>query len=147
MVNLIAQSSITLLGYDSWNDLSVLDMWLRDSLASTHTDLIFFIRDNPPRLFRFSPFQSRPLSKELPSLLSICKCTGSGDATSHKQRKQKIWKVTHTGKHKSLLKNVVVTASCSACQQTWYLKKPDLPGILRKVGGLFAADIPYFLES
>ena len=146
MVNLIAQTSITMMGYSTWGAMEMLDSWLRDSVASTHTDLVFFSRGEIPQLFHFSPFQSRPLGKDLPSILSSCNCTGSGQKTPHERRLRKIWKVAHNATSGSLLKGVVLVASCSVCGKTWYFQKADLPGVLLKVSGLYAAKIPYFLE-
>lgn len=141
MVNLISNSAVELLGFHAWSSRMVLDTWLRDSLACTHTDLIFFSRQQEPTLFCFSPFQTRPLGKDLPSLLMNCDCGVDGSGKGGR----KIWEVKHTGHHGSKLKEVVVTARCSYCRRRWQLQEPELPGILVKIGGLYAAEVPYFL--
>lgn len=143
LVNLVSQSSVTLLGFTTWSGQLLLDTWLRDSLASTHTDLIYFTQKKEPSLFCFSPFQSRPLGKDLPSLLSSCDCS---DGPAPGGTRQKIWRVTHNGHDLSQLKDVVVQASCSFCRRQWILQERNLPGVLHKIAGLYAAEIPYFLE-
>lgn len=143
LVNLISQSAVTLLGFHNWTRQIFLDSWLRDSLASTHTDLIYFARQEEPSYFCFSPFQYRPLGKDLPNLLSTCKCLAGGYPGG---KKQKIWKVTHDGRDLSQLKDVTIQISCSFCRKRWSLREPGLPGVLHKCGGLYGAEIPYFLD-
>jgi hypothetical protein len=146
MANMIAQSVTSLLGFGSWSAAGLLDTWLRDSLACTHTDLIYFSKGEIPRMFCFSPFQTRPLGKELPSLLTSCDCKGAPAGDGPPSSRQKIWKVTHTGKHKSSLENILVKASCSICRRQYKLQAPYLKGTLHKYGGLYAAEVPYFLD-
>lgn len=140
LVNLVANSAVELLGYHTWTSRMVLDNWLRDSLACTHTDLIFFTRKAEPTRFCFSPFQTRPLGKDLPSLFASCDCGAVGSG-----RGRKIWDVRHDGHHGKKLKDVLVTVRCSFCGRRWTLQEPQLPGILVKIGGLYAAEVPYFL--
>lgn len=144
LVGLISKSAVELLGFGEWTTRMVLDNWLRDSPASTHTDLIFFGRQQEPMLFCFSPFQTRPLGKNLPSLLNTCDCKESG---RRKESRQKIWRVTHTGHLDRRLDEVEVTVRCSLCGREWKLRERGLPGVLVKIGGLYAAEVPYFLED
>lgn len=144
MVDLAIQTSVSLLGFTSWNGPSLLDMWLRDALACTHTDLIHFARGKPPMLFCFSPFESRPLGKALPNLLMSCKCGTPIAEGATSRRRQKVWQVRKTGKNGTPLSKVVVTAICTACEQTWKMSEPGLAGRLVKASGLYAAEVPYF---
>jgi hypothetical protein len=146
MLNLVAKASVELLGYRSWTNSGLLDMWLRDGLAAPHTDIICMTRRESPAMWLFSPFQTRPLGKELPSLLMMCTCPqlprAGGEHRPH--HIQKIWKVTHDGHHGKLLRDTHVRASCSICKQVWKLPTDHLHGKLHCVGGLYAAIVPYF---
>ncbi|KDN33546.1 hypothetical protein RSAG8_13360, partial [Rhizoctonia solani AG-8 WAC10335] len=47
-----------------------VECWLSDDIAVSHTDLIYLQKMSPPMMWLFSPFNSRPLGKELPHLLT-----------------------------------------------------------------------------
>ncbi|KAG8734299.1 hypothetical protein FRC10_011774 [Ceratobasidium sp. 414] len=154
LVNVITQVSIVLLGFTEWNDTYLMDTWLRDTFACTHSDVIRFATRQEPTLFCFSPFQTRPLGKELPNLLRTCPCKKPASADPGK-RSRKIWKVTHddvgkkSGKNgkPTLLKDVVIKATCSYCNAWWKMRQSDLPGTLHRCGGLYCAKIPYFMPD
>ncbi|KAG8721218.1 hypothetical protein FRC08_014951 [Ceratobasidium sp. 394] len=136
-----------------WDDTYLMDTWLRDSFACTHSDLIRFAAGHEPALFCFSPFQSRPLGKELPNLLTTCPCQKPRSPSPGKHSR-KFWKVTHEDLGKKsrgrdgeppLLKNIVIKAACSYCGEWWKMQQSDLPGTLHRYGGLYGAKVPYFL--
>ncbi|GAB1516961.1 hypothetical protein RhiTH_000004 [Rhizoctonia solani] len=114
--------------------------WLRDSIAPSHSDLLFMSNGHAAEMWLYAPFQSRPLGRPLPSLLSVCPCSSEGK----NQRRKKIWKVDHNGKSGKQLCNVEVKAICRACRQKWPLPQEDMKGILVKVNGVYAAIVPYF---
>jgi hypothetical protein len=147
MLNLVSRSSIETAGYTEWTASALFKLWLNESQACTHTGLICMEREKPPVMWLFSPFQTRPLGKELPSLLMTCTCpllrTGpEGGETLGR----KVWAVTHNGRDGMLLRNVKVTAACSICRQGWELDSRNLDGHLRRSGGLYAAVVPYFAD-
>ncbi|QRW22534.1 Hydrocephalus-inducing protein [Rhizoctonia solani] len=115
--------------------------WLRDSIAPSHSDLLFMSNGHAAEMWLYAPFQSRPLGRPLPSLLSVCPCSSKGK----NQRRKKIWKVDHNGKSGRQLCDVEVKAICRACRQKWPLPQEDMKGILVKVNGVYAAIVPYFL--
>lgn len=145
LINFVAQSVVPLLGFTTWNADKVLDAWLRDSAACTHTDLIYFGRNEKARVLYFSPFQTRPLGKNLPNLFDSCQCRDH-NVESPNRGKKKVWKVLHNGVHNRKLSEIVITISCSLCKTKWSLHQPNLPGKLHKVAGLFAAEVPYFYD-
>ncbi|GAB1528453.1 hypothetical protein RhiTH_011647 [Rhizoctonia solani] len=114
--------------------------WLRDSIAPSHSDLLFMSNGHAAEMWLYAPFQSRPLGRPLPSLLSVCPCSSEGK----NQRRKKIWKVDHNGKSGKQLCDVEVKAICRACRQKWPLPQEDMKGILVKVNGVYAAIVPYF---
>lgn len=124
---------------------NMLESWLTDG-ACNHSDLIYFPKQGTVEMWCFSPFQTRPLGKELPSLLQTCTCPNPRPPkdTKSAEGSRRIWRVVHNGKDRSALKDVEVLALCSACGQTWKLPTEHLDGQLRKLGGLFAAVVPYF---
>lgn len=140
MVDLLCQAVVDLLGYSTWKWELLVDLWLRNTLANGHTDLIYFARREEPRAFFFSPFQTRPLGIPLPSVLSACPCRPEGQ-----QNRRKVWQVQHTGYHEKDLGGIVVTVKCSGCKSIWHLSKPSLNGRLWKCGGLYASVVKCFL--
>lgn len=147
MMNLLAKASIELLGYRTWSNVGLLDVWLRDSLAPSHTDIICMTKREAPVMWLFSPFQTRPLGKELPNLLMTCTCPQifhTGQRVTPVRHVQKVWKVTHNGHHGKPLRETSVRAACSLCKQVWILPTDHLSGTLHCAGGLYAAIVPYF---
>jgi hypothetical protein len=147
MVNLVAKSTVETAGYDAWTAAGLLELWLSDSMSCTHTGLICLEKEVEPIMWLFSPFQTRPLGKELPSLLTTCTCpllrTQQGEQ-QELRRSRKVWTVTHTGRDGMPLREVRVTASCSICKQGWRLGAEGLAGQLVRSRGLYAAVVPYF---
>lgn len=74
MIGMVVKTSVELLGYEGWSTDALLNLWLRDELASTHSELLCITRHKPPTMWLFSPFQTRPLGKALPSVLMTCTC-------------------------------------------------------------------------
>jgi hypothetical protein len=147
MLTMVSKASVQLIGYEGWSITKLLDLWLRDDLAVTHSDLICFSKDAGPVTWLFSPFQSRPLGKELPNILMTCTCpTLDKSNSSHmpSEHVRKVWKVTHNAKPGKLLREIEVKASCSVCKQLWKLPTETLHSELRHVSGLYAAIVPYF---
>jgi hypothetical protein len=147
MITMVTKASVQLIGYEGWSINKLMDLWLRDDLAVTHSDLICFSRDEAPVMWLFSPFQSRPLGKELPSVLMTCTCPSLEKPNTSRlpaERVRKLWKVTHNAKPGKPLREVEVKASCTVCKQVWKLPTEALHGELRYVGGLYAAIVPYF---
>ncbi|KAG8725125.1 hypothetical protein FRC09_008137 [Ceratobasidium sp. 395] len=143
LVDLIAQSVVSLLGHDQWSYIRLLDMWLRDALAAPHTDLIYMEKGQPSRVFSFAPFRFRPLGMRLPSVLTSCSCADLPTDVTQKAKSQKRWKVKHNGKSGDELKDITLWVSCSRCGQTWTLGRDDMIGHLRHAAGQYAADAPY----
>ncbi|KAG8734422.1 hypothetical protein FRC11_014268 [Ceratobasidium sp. 423] len=120
--------------------------WMRDSIATSHSDLVCLARNQPVELWLYAPFQSRPLGKALPSVLSVCECSAqdaSPQGTNINKRRRKIWKVEHDGKHGDMLRDVKVKAICRACGQAWILPQETMAGKLIKVNGVYGAVVPY----
>ncbi|CUA73439.1 helicase domain-containing protein [Rhizoctonia solani] len=91
-----------------------LECWLSDDIAVSHTDLVFLEKFAPPAMWLFSPFNSRPLGKELPHLLAACKCKREQEARGRQEAKdRKVWKVSHNAAHGACLNEVEVKISCS----------------------------------
>lgn len=147
MINLVSRCTIETAGYDEWTTAALLDMWLTDELASTHSDLICMARGQVPEMWLFSPFQTRPLGKELPSLLTACSCpllSRNQQDGAPLRRSRKIWTVTHDGQHGKLVRETTVKVACSVCKQGWILPSQHLLGRLHMAGGLYAVVAPYF---
>jgi hypothetical protein len=152
VVELVSQAVVDMLGYSTWRRELVIDLWLRNTLANGHTDLIYFERCRQPEMFFFSPFLTRPLGISLPSILSHCPCKTEQpkDASMHEDRQgdkkgvRKVWKVAHTGKMQMPLGQVQIKLLCSCCKRIWKIQKPDLKGVLWKSGGLHASVVQYF---
>ncbi|KAG9128201.1 hypothetical protein FRC07_003132 [Ceratobasidium sp. 392] len=142
LADLLAQTAVSCLGFATWDSQHLVDCWLRDTLAATHTDLICFTRGEKPITLHFSPFEERPLGIPLPPLLNTCPCKPPRD--SDVVGKKKVWKVSHTGSHRQALSEIIVIAECSLCEKPWYMRKPDLQGVLYMCGGLYASIMPYF---
>ncbi|KDN43800.1 hypothetical protein RSAG8_05793, partial [Rhizoctonia solani AG-8 WAC10335] len=107
----------------------VVECWLSDDIAVSHTDLIYLEKLSPPLMWLFSPFDSRPLGKELPHLLSVCKCKREQQEGGHQQQKdRKVWRVSHNAAHGVPLNEVQVKVSCSLCRQMWVLPSEHLTG-------------------
>ncbi|KAG8712535.1 hypothetical protein FRC08_014450 [Ceratobasidium sp. 394] len=137
----------------------VVQQWMRDEMASTHSDIIILSARSEPMVYRFAPFQSRPLGRDLPSILHACPCPPvfrGGKVV------QKTWSVKHTiawqsdpqdrrkgsGTFDSVeLNRVQVTIACSRCDQAWLLDNKSMPGRLFTVGGLHCVQCPYFILS
>lgn len=134
MVDLLCQVAVDLLGYSTWKWELLIDLWLRNTLANGHTDLIYFERHNRPRAFLFSPFQTRPLGIPLPPILNACPCRPGSE-----EKKRKVWKVQHTGVARKEIGKVVIRVECSVCEKVWHLQKPRLNGLLWTCGGLYAS--------
>ncbi|KAG9121683.1 hypothetical protein FRC07_002271 [Ceratobasidium sp. 392] len=142
-INMLSQLSIVSLGYKQWSDKLLMDTWMRDPLASTHSDLLRFAPLIEPAMFLFSPFQTRPLGIELPNILEHCQCVGPR-ANKPKPTTRKFWKVSHDGRGKETVSEITVTYKCSLCGDWWKSKQENLPGTLHQFGGLYCAAIPFF---
>lgn len=146
MLNMVARMTVSLIASAQWEVDEMFACWLRDGAACNHSDLIVLVKNQPPSMWLFSPFNSRPLGKELPSLLNVCSCPqlGTWAQADLRQRRRKVWIVKHTASEKKSLRDVEVRAQCSRCLQTWILPTEHLTGQLKKVSGLYAAVVPYF---
>ncbi|QRW09563.1 Hydrocephalus-inducing protein [Ceratobasidium sp. AG-Ba] len=147
MVNLIAKISTTMVDPDPDASETLFRLWISDTLAASHTNLLFLAREAEPTMWLYAPFQSRPLGKTLPSIFSACSCPGLSPGEQRSRRRQgsrKTWDVSHDGRDGQLLRDVVVYAKCSICGQSWPLLSDYFAGRLRKYAGVFAAVVPYF---
>ncbi|KAF8595563.1 hypothetical protein BDV93DRAFT_514897 [Ceratobasidium sp. AG-I] len=146
MLSLVARMSIALMAESQWEVNHMFTCWLSDGIACNHSDLIVMVKNQPPVMWLFSPFDSRPLGKELPGLLSVCSCPQLDTWVNGQERRKrrKVWLVKHDAADGKLLKDVEVRAMCSVCLQTWVLPTDHLQGELRKACGLYAAVVPYF---
>jgi hypothetical protein len=147
MVDLVCQAAVDLLGYSSWRWQLLVDLWLRNTLANGHSDLIYFERLHRPRAFFFSPFLTRPLGIPLPSILTFCPCkveSQQGDLQGNNRGVRKVWKVSHKGRKDMPLGQVVIKVQCSCCKRSWRIQKPGLKGVLWTSGGLYASIVDYF---
>ncbi|KAG8736717.1 hypothetical protein FRC10_009026 [Ceratobasidium sp. 414] len=147
MLNLLARLSTRMVDPDPNATETMFQTWLTDSLAPSHTDILCLARGSAPTLWLYAPFQSRPLGKPLPSIMSMCTCPGV-PAGEHKRLRRlnsrKAWEVDHNGADGAALRNVVVKATCTVCRQVWRLPSEHMAGTLRKYSGTFAAMVPYF---
>lgn len=101
-------------------------------------------------LWLYAPFQSRPLGKPLPSVISVCSCPDvpPGERLVLRRRNsRKVWEVDHNGADGVLLRDVVLKATCSVCRQVWPLPSEHMAGTLRKHAGIFAAIVPYMAPT
>lgn len=146
LLNMVARMTVALMGESPWAVDRMFECWLSDGIAVNHSDLIVLVRDTPPVMWLFSPFDSRPLGKELPGLLNACSCPERKilDDGVTEGKKRKVWVVKHDAHDKKMLRDVKVSISCSVCKQKWPLPSEHLAGQLRKVNGLYAAVVPYF---
>ncbi|QRV85102.1 helicase domain-containing protein [Ceratobasidium sp. AG-Ba] len=128
---------------------SMFRLWLADSLAPAHTDIFCWSRERVPELWVYAPFQSRPLGKPLPDILSTCTCPGLPDGPPRVLRNgsRKSWEVDHNGSDGCQLRDVIVKATCTVCRQMWPLHSEHMTGTLRKYKGVYAAVVPYFVAS
>ncbi|KAG8682026.1 hypothetical protein FRC09_017068, partial [Ceratobasidium sp. 395] len=83
-----------------------------------------------PSMWLFSPFESRPLGKELPHLLTVCSCRPDSrvGAGLNARRSRKVWIVDHLAKPDMQLRDVKIKVRCSACNQRWVLETDNLEG-------------------
>jgi hypothetical protein len=147
MITMVTKALVQLISYEGWSIDKLMDLWLRDALAVMHSDVICFSRDEAPIRWLFSPFQSHPLGKELPSILLTCTCLSlekSNMSCLPAEHVCKIWKVTHNAKPGKPQCKVEVKASCTISKQVWMLPTEALHGKLCHVGGLYAVIAPYF---
>jgi hypothetical protein len=146
VVNLVARLSTKLVDPDPHAAETIFRTWLTDSVAASHTDLVCLARGSEPVLWIFAPFQSRPLGKPLPSIITTCSCPGvpQGERLHlRRQNSRKAWEVDHNGADGMLLRDVVLKATCTLCRQVWPLPSEHMAGTLRKYGGMFSAVVPY----
>lgn len=127
---------------------AVLESWMRDEMAPTHTDLVLFSSNPSERceVFMFSPLQTRPLGRQLPSVLEICSC--KPDASQKGARAKRNWRVIHNlGNRKSkMLKDIRnLQVMCESCKKIWTLETEHMPGTLEELGGLYFVCVPYFV--
>jgi hypothetical protein len=150
MVNLMARLSTRTVDPDPCATETMFQMWLTDSVAASHTDILCLARGSAPMLWLYAPFQSRPLGKPLPNIMAACSCPGVPDVEPKALRRlnsRKAWEVDHNGADGVELCDVVVKATCTVCRQLWPLPSEHLAGTLRKYAGSFAALVPYFAPS
>ncbi|KAG9096978.1 hypothetical protein FS749_007349 [Ceratobasidium sp. UAMH 11750] len=146
MVDFVVKASVEMLGFDDWTMSGVFQAWMRSDSACTHSDLIYFSKTDPVVMWLFSPFQTRPLGKPLPSLIGKCTCPkGPLIPLPEGAKGQKIWKVTWRGAVGSSLDKITVKATCSLCGQTWQLPTENMVGTLLEVSGLYAVEVPFFV--
>ena len=122
----------------------VVQCWLSDDIAVSHTDLIYLERLSPPVMWLFSPFDSRPLGKELPHVLSACKCKRGLQGSDSRQSDRKVWKVSHNATDGKRLDEVEIKVSCSLCGQMWKLPSEHLKGKVYNYAGLYSSIVPFF---
>ncbi|CAE6434934.1 unnamed protein product [Rhizoctonia solani] len=92
----------------TWARSTHINTWLTDSVACGHSDILYMDRFNPPHMWLFSPFDSRPLGKELPHLMEMCKCTQQKEPSEDERRRRtrKVWMVSHNGKTGTALREI-----------------------------------------
>jgi hypothetical protein len=150
LVNLIVRLSTQIVDPDPCVAERMFQMWLTDSIAASHTNILCLSRGSEPMLWLYAPFQTRPLGKPLPNIMTTCSCPGlAGDElkTLRRLNSRKAWEVDHNGVDGVALRDVVVKATCTVCRQVWPLLLEHLAGTLRKHSGTFAALMPYFATS
>ncbi|EUC54501.1 hypothetical protein RSOL_052980, partial [Rhizoctonia solani AG-3 Rhs1AP] len=150
MVNVMCKMSTRLVEESEWMWEIMYEVWLTDSIARTHSDLLCIAPGRPAEMWLYAPFQSRPLGKPLPDLLQVCNCPklvgGSADTpTGLAPRKQ--WKVTHQGKGGQPIREISVKATCSRCKQFWKLPSAGMVGDLKNMGGQYGVRVPYFVSE
>lgn len=134
------------LGRDESFASALVEHWMCDEMASTHTDVILLSPGTLPELYLFAPFQSRPLGRPLPSIVHTCLCPSiKKPAPSDTSKK---WIVKHNIRKSAETSDgtscVDIRVRCSRCQAQWDLDTKDFPGKLIGVGGLYYARLPYF---
>ncbi|QRW22512.1 helicase domain-containing protein [Rhizoctonia solani] len=121
-----------------------MNSWMSSNIAVSHTDLIYLQRLSPPVMWLFSPFDTRPLGKELPHILTACKCRREEMVTAQGKQTAKVWKVSHNATIGMPLSDVRVKVSCSICRQMWVLPSEHLKGKVYSHAGLYCSVVPYF---
>ncbi|CUA72954.1 alpha-mannosidase [Rhizoctonia solani] len=149
MVNMMASMSTRLVEKSDWAWETMFEVWLTDSIARTHSDLLYLAPSRPAEMWLYAPFQSRPLGKPLPDLLQVCHCSKleGSSASSDGTVGRKQWKVTHEGKGGQPISQIKVKAACSRCKQHWQLPSADMVGDLKNMGGQYGVRIPYFISK
>lgn len=150
VVNLAARLSTKMVDPDPHATETMFQTWLTDSVAASHTDIICFARGSEPMLWLYAPFQSRPLGKPLPSVMSTCSCPDVPSGERLRLRRlnsRKAWEVDHNGADGVRLREVAVKATCTVCRQVWRLPSEHMAGTLRKCSGTFAAIVPYMAPT
>lgn len=149
------------LGFGSNFRTSLVECWMRDEMASSHSNIILMSRNALPTLYCFAPFQTRPLGRDLPSILHTCDCKNVEESNLTVEKR---WKVRHTiSKLKSQpgidsanpgstfgrveCNRYNVTIACTRCRNRWALTSEHLPGVLCNVAGLHYVEMPYFRVS
>ncbi|KAG8736225.1 hypothetical protein FRC10_009556, partial [Ceratobasidium sp. 414] len=98
VVNLVVRVTTSVVGTDESPGEEMFNCWLSDGLACNHTDLVYLAKGLPSFMWLFSPFNSRPLGKELPNLLGVCSCQrDSVPGGDDQPTRRKIWIVSHDG--------------------------------------------------
>ncbi|KAG8795541.1 hypothetical protein FRC12_012980 [Ceratobasidium sp. 428] len=147
LANLMVMFSWNLAGQPGDAKKTLHHTWMKESIACSHTDLLYMAPGKAPEMWLYAPFQSRPLGKPLPNVFSVCPCSKSTDpADDTTVARRKIWKVEHKGRPGSKLGDVKVRAICQGCKQAWPLAYEALQGTLVKIAGVYGAVVPYFHE-
>ncbi|QRV74571.1 Hydrocephalus-inducing protein [Ceratobasidium sp. AG-Ba] len=149
VVNLAAKLSTTVMDSLLHGGVEAFRAWVTDSLAFSHSDLIFLAPNIKPELWFYAPMQSRPLGKPLPDLLAVCSCpNGPLEGRSVRRGSRKVWDVRYEGAvDRAKLRDVRVNARCSVCRQQWPLPSEHLSGVLRQYMSSYVAVVPYFFEE
>jgi hypothetical protein len=147
VAGMIARITTCLAGREArWTRPIIVNTWLTDGVACGHSDVLYMARYTPPHMWLFSPFDSRPLGRELPHLLTVCKCKAKEGLPEdiNPRRTRKVWIISHNGTTGTALSELELNARCSLCNQKWKLPTDHLKGFLYQYGGLYAAVVPYF---
>jgi hypothetical protein len=102
---------------------------------------VYFGKQEEPLVFFFSPMHSQPLGQELPSIHMACRCV----PVKERVLKRKVWLVKQQGHNKMALSKVVIVIKCLLCGESYNLRASNYQGVLCKIGGLYAAVVPFFI--
>jgi hypothetical protein len=114
------------LGLDLNFESVLVNYWMHNELASAHTDSVLISHRSSPTIFLFAPFQSRPLGKQLLSILHSCDCPSIKETDNLVQKKyyigqeHKLWRKNYDDPGIPLAR-FDLTLSCTWCGQKWEL--------------------------
>jgi hypothetical protein len=147
MAGMVSRITTSIAGQtDHASRWGLINTWLSDGVACGHSDLLYLAKYERPLMWSFSPFESRPLGRQLPHILRVCACQQRDEKSSHvpPRRARKVWITSVTKGEDDRLCNMKLKVRCSVCNRAWYPNTQHMDGYLYQYAGLYATIVPYF---